>query len=75
MWPQYVRDRLHSTYGYLAGGLALTAGSGVLAARSPAIMRLTASGGLLVSYRFALFVVNSEKWKSAILNSEKSTRS
>ena len=47
LWPEYVRSRLHSTYAYLAGSLAMTAGAGVLAARSPAILALTSGGGLL----------------------------
>ncbi|CAJ0936544.1 unnamed protein product, partial [Mesorhabditis belari] len=47
MWPQYVKDRLHSTYGYLAAGLGLTAASGMAASRSALIMRLTASGSIL----------------------------
>ena len=51
MWPSYVRDRLSSTYAYLAASLGVTAVSGVAAARSPLIMRLTAGGGILVSRR------------------------
>lgn len=47
LWPPYVRERLSSTYSYLAGGLAVTAASGVAASRSPAIMRLTQAGGVL----------------------------
>lgn len=48
IWPDYVRDRLRSTYGYLAGSLALTATAGVAASRSPAILALTSGGGFLV---------------------------
>uniref|UniRef100_A0A8R1V3Y2 Growth hormone-inducible transmembrane protein n=1 Tax=Pristionchus pacificus TaxID=54126 RepID=A0A8R1V3Y2_PRIPA len=47
-WPQYVRDRLSSTYGYLAASLGVTAASGVAASRSAALMRLTSGGGLMV---------------------------
>ncbi|KAK6748569.1 hypothetical protein RB195_001286 [Necator americanus] len=47
LWPQYVRDRLSSTYSYLAGSLAVTAASGVAASRNPAIMRLTQAGGVM----------------------------
>ncbi|WKY06105.1 hypothetical protein Q1695_006366 [Nippostrongylus brasiliensis] len=47
LWPSYVRERLSSTYSYLAGGLAVTAASGVAASRSAAIMRLTQAGGVL----------------------------
>ncbi|CAD5217168.1 unnamed protein product [Bursaphelenchus xylophilus] len=48
LWPEHVRQRLQTTYAYLAGSLALTAGAGVAAARSPAILALTSGGGLLV---------------------------
>uniref|UniRef100_A0A7E4VL27 Growth hormone-inducible transmembrane protein n=1 Tax=Panagrellus redivivus TaxID=6233 RepID=A0A7E4VL27_PANRE len=47
LWPDYVRQRLHHTYAYLAGSLALTAGAGYAAAQTPAILRLTANGGLV----------------------------
>ena len=47
LWPEYVRSRLHTTYAYLAGSLAMTAGAGVLASRSPAILALTSTGGFL----------------------------
>lgn len=47
IWPSYVRERISTTYAYLAGSLALTAVSGVAASRSAAIMRLTAGGGMM----------------------------
>ncbi|PAV71617.1 hypothetical protein WR25_22177 [Diploscapter pachys] len=47
LWPPYVRERLSTTYSYLFGSLALTAASGVAASRVPAILRMTAGGGLL----------------------------
>uniref|UniRef100_A0A7I4YGV8 Growth hormone inducible transmembrane protein n=1 Tax=Haemonchus contortus TaxID=6289 RepID=A0A7I4YGV8_HAECO len=47
LWPAYVRERLSSTYSYLAGSLAVTAASGVAASRNAAIMRLTQTGGIL----------------------------
>ncbi|GMS96802.1 hypothetical protein PENTCL1PPCAC_18977 [Pristionchus entomophagus] len=49
-WPQYVRDRLTSTYGYLAASLGVTAASGIAASRSAVVMRLTAGGGLLTMF-------------------------
>lgn len=48
MWPEYVRQRLHSTYAYLAGSLALTAGAGVAAARNPALLALVNNPSLVV---------------------------
>lgn len=47
-WPQYVRERLQQTYGYLAGSLGITAMSAVAASRSPAVMNLVSRGNLLV---------------------------
>ncbi|KAJ1373891.1 hypothetical protein KIN20_036423 [Parelaphostrongylus tenuis] len=47
LWPAYVRERLSTTYSYLAGSLVVTAASGVAASRNAAIMRLTQSGGIL----------------------------
>uniref|UniRef100_A0A1I7UFL2 Growth hormone-inducible transmembrane protein n=1 Tax=Caenorhabditis tropicalis TaxID=1561998 RepID=A0A1I7UFL2_9PELO len=47
IWPSYVRERISSTYTYLAASIGLTAVSGVAASRSPALMRLTAGGGML----------------------------
>ncbi len=49
VWPQYVRDRLRNTYGYVAAGLAFTAGSAVAIARSPAMMNLVMRNSLLVN--------------------------
>lgn len=47
LWGEHVRQRLQSTYAYLAGGLALTAGAGVAAARIPALLAFMSNGGLL----------------------------
>jgi len=48
LWPEHVRHRLQATYAYLASSLAMTAGVGVMASRTPAILALTSSGGLMV---------------------------
>uniref|UniRef100_A0A915EM83 Serine/threonine specific protein phosphatases domain-containing protein n=1 Tax=Ditylenchus dipsaci TaxID=166011 RepID=A0A915EM83_9BILA len=47
IWPQYVRDRLQATYGYLTGSLALTAAAGVAASKSPWIMSVASRGSLM----------------------------
>uniref|UniRef100_H3CBI0 Growth hormone inducible transmembrane protein n=1 Tax=Tetraodon nigroviridis TaxID=99883 RepID=H3CBI0_TETNG len=44
IWPQYVKDRIHSTYMYFAGSVGLTALSAVAVSRNPAIMGLMMSG-------------------------------
>ncbi|KRT78405.1 hypothetical protein AMK59_8609 [Oryctes borbonicus] len=47
MWPQYVKDRIKTTYIYFGGSLAITAASAVAAFRSPAILRLVANNGFM----------------------------
>lgn len=47
-WPDHVRQRLHTTYAYLAGSLSLTAGAGYLASKSPTLLALTSGPSLLV---------------------------
>ncbi|CAD6192721.1 unnamed protein product [Caenorhabditis auriculariae] len=59
LWPQYVRDRLASTYTYLAAGLGVTAASGYACSRSPAIMRLTAGGGMLSLFATMAVMIGS----------------
>ncbi|KAK0426568.1 hypothetical protein QR680_009774 [Steinernema hermaphroditum] len=49
LWPQEVRDRLKSTYAYLAGSVLMTGGFGYLAARSPVLFRMSASGGFMAT--------------------------
>jgi FtsH-binding integral membrane protein len=48
LWPDYVRERLNTTYAYLAGSLSLTAAAGMAAARSPAILAMTSGPSLFV---------------------------
>lgn len=42
-WPQYVRDRIRTTYLYTATSVAATVASAAMVLRSPAIMRAAAS--------------------------------
>jgi FtsH-binding integral membrane protein len=55
-WQDYVTERVHSTYKYFGGGLAMTAGSAYLLFRSGTIHRMLAShpmafsiGGMVVT--------------------------
>ena len=48
LWPQYVRDRIRSTYTYFGASLAMTAASAAAVARSPALMNLVSRSSLLV---------------------------
>lgn len=50
IWPQYVKDRIHSTYMYFAGSVGLTALSAVAVSRTPALMGLMMRGSWLVSF-------------------------
>lgn len=47
VWPDYVRQRIHSTYAYLAGGAAVAAASATALIRSPAFVRVMAGGGMM----------------------------
>ncbi|XP_013886697.1 growth hormone-inducible transmembrane protein [Austrofundulus limnaeus] len=47
IWPQYVKDRIHSTYMYFAGSIGLTALSAVAVSRTPALMGLMTRGSWL----------------------------
>jgi len=47
MWPPYVSERIHTTYAYLTGSLAITAASATLALRSPTIMRMVGSQSMM----------------------------
>ncbi|GMR31165.1 hypothetical protein PMAYCL1PPCAC_01360, partial [Pristionchus mayeri] len=64
LWPQYVRDRLKSTYGYLAASLGVTAAAAVAASRSAVLMRLSMNVGLMVSTGPACHMYNSSRdWR------------
>lgn len=47
VWPQYVRDRIQTTYLYFGSSIALTAGSAVAAFRSPVMMRMLTKNSFL----------------------------
>ncbi|CAH1644805.1 unnamed protein product [Spodoptera littoralis] len=45
LWPQYVKDRIKATYGYIAGSIVLTGGSAYTVFRTPALLNLVARNG------------------------------
>lgn len=47
LWPDYVRQRIHATYAYLAGGAGIAAASAISLARSPAFCRVMMTSGWL----------------------------
>lgn len=57
IWPQYVKDRIRSTYMYFAGSIGLTALSAVAVSRSPALMSLMMRGSwLAIGATFAAMI-------------------
>ncbi|XP_030908948.1 growth hormone-inducible transmembrane protein [Melopsittacus undulatus] len=57
IWPQYVKDRIQTTYMYFAGSIGLTALSAVAVSRSPALMSLMTKGSwLAIGATFAAMI-------------------
>jgi hypothetical protein len=49
MWPQYIRDRVHSTYKYFGASIGLTAASAYAISRSPVLMELVSRNSIMVN--------------------------
>lgn len=49
LWPQYVRDRIHSTYAHLGAGFGISAAAAYMTFKSPVAMRFFSSGSLAFS--------------------------
>lgn len=45
MWPEYVKDRIHSTYAYFGGSVAITAASAAAIFRSPKLLNIVSRTG------------------------------
>uniref|UniRef100_A0A3B1JRT2 Growth hormone inducible transmembrane protein n=1 Tax=Astyanax mexicanus TaxID=7994 RepID=A0A3B1JRT2_ASTMX len=57
IWPQYVKDRIHSTYMYFAGSVGVTALSAVAVSRTPALLGLMMRGSwLAIGATFAAMI-------------------
>jgi FtsH-binding integral membrane protein len=57
IWPQYVRERIHSTFQYLGGGLGFTAASAYAISRSPALMNMAMKNSMMAVFAsFALII-------------------
>ncbi|NXH10803.1 GHITM protein, partial [Bucco capensis] len=57
IWPQYVKDRIQTTYMYFVGSVGLTALSAVAVSRSPALMSLMTKGSwLAIGATFAAMI-------------------
>ncbi|XP_055711835.1 growth hormone-inducible transmembrane protein-like [Phlebotomus papatasi] len=59
LWPQYVKERIHSTYLYFGGSLCITAITALAAFRSPAILNLVGRNGFLAMVLMMGAVVGS----------------
>lgn len=59
LWPQFVRDRIHSTYAHLGVGFGISTAAAYAALRSQAIMRLMASGSPILAIGSLVAVVAS----------------
>ncbi|EDW75080.1 uncharacterized protein Dwil_GK19984 [Drosophila willistoni] len=59
MWPQYVKDRIQSTYGFFGGSCILTAASAAAVFRSPRLLALASRGGFLWSIASLALVIGS----------------
>ncbi|XP_067285446.1 growth hormone-inducible transmembrane protein [Pseudorasbora parva] len=57
IWPQYVKDRIHSTYLYFSGSVGLTALSAVAVSRTPVLMGLMMRGSwMAIGATFAAMI-------------------
>lgn len=45
LWPEYVKERIHSTYAYFGGSVVITAASAAAIFRSPTLLNLASRGG------------------------------
>ncbi|KAH8858479.1 Growth hormone-inducible transmembrane protein isoform 4 [Schistosoma japonicum] len=59
VWPNYVKQRIRATYGYLLASVAITAGSTVLLFQSPTVCRLMLSGGWLAPIGMAILSITA----------------
>lgn len=57
MWPEYVKERIHSTYAYFGGSVIITAASAAAVFRTPALLNLASRGGMVAMLAsFALMI-------------------
>lgn len=65
IWPQYVKDRIHSTYFYTAASVVSTVAAAAMALRSPVIMRAVASQSwLAIGVTIASLILSSSVVRS-----------
>ncbi|KAH8415301.1 hypothetical protein KR222_002096 [Zaprionus bogoriensis] len=59
MWPQFVKDRIQSTYGFFGGSCLLTAAAAAGVFRSPRLLSLASRGGLMWTLGSLALVIGS----------------
>lgn len=59
LWPQYVRERVQSTYSYFGAGLGITAGAAYGVTRSPTLMRLAMGNSMLAVFGSIALLIGS----------------
>lgn len=59
LWPQYVKDRIHSTYAHLGLGFGISTAAAYASFRSPTVMRLMASGSPMLAIGSLVAVIAS----------------
>ncbi|XP_059615318.1 growth hormone-inducible transmembrane protein-like [Phlebotomus argentipes] len=70
LWPQYVKERIHNTYMYFGGSLAITALTALAAFRSPAVLNIVSRNGFLAIVLMMGAVVGSGSIAQSIPYSE-----
>ncbi|EDW45784.1 growth hormone-inducible transmembrane protein [Drosophila sechellia] len=59
MWPQFVRDRIQSTYAFFGGSCVLTAAAAAATFRSHRLLELASRGGILATIASLALVIGS----------------
>lgn len=56
IWPQYVKDRIKTTYMYFGGSLVVTVAGAMAAFRSPLVMNIVTRNGFMVTFKLLLLL-------------------
>lgn len=60
LWPQYVKDRIQSTYAHLGGGIIISGAAAYATMNSPTVMRFLSQGSMVFAIgSFAALIASS----------------
>lgn len=59
IWPQYIRDRISSTYSYFGASIGITAASAYAISKNAALMRVASGGGLVFLFASMATLIGS----------------